>query len=365
MGHLRTRLLIREAIGLMVERVPRAGGNEEDPMVSDKERRRSTADVKAGAIPRVAANVKPAPEPASKLVYNQEIPWPKSIAKIPYHKEEGVGPGERRLAKILGGEVQGGSATFDLMTPMGKFEVKEPTGGFHGGVRVESEGIAALEGNLTKIKNVVKKIDAVFGSGAKPEMMAAAREMYPAETLQKIVDFATKPETKGQTAIQWIMRGEIGANRLKALGATLLLINSGLLAENIIRLAKLVEDKYVELGDTEHDVAVKKDVDTTTYVKVGKALDMSPGEMKVTPADMLRSALNHPAFLAPDDFVNNIVAAPVKASQVFGHTDGLILVQQSGYMIIPKSELDQKMQFLRISKGKPYFKLGGGGKDED
>lgn len=364
MGHLRTRLLIREAISLMVERVPRAGGNEEDPMVSDKERRTSTADVKAGAISREGPNVKPAAEQPG-LTYNTVIPWPKTVAKVPYAKTEGVGPGERRLAKILNGEVMGGSATFDLTTPMGKFEVKEPTGGFHGGVRVESEGIAAIEANLSKIKNAAKKIDAVFGTSAKPEMLAAAKEMYPSETFQMIVDFATKPETKGQTAIQWILRGEIGSKRLKAMGAVLLAINSGLLAESIIRLAKLVEDKYVTLGDTVTNVDVKKDVDMSTYVKVGKALDLSPDEMKVGPGDMLRAALNTSAFTNPDEFVNSILSTPVKASQVFGHTDGLILVQPEGYMIIPKAELDQKMQFLRISKGKPYFKLAGGGKDED
>ena len=362
MGHLRTRLLLREAIGLMVEAKPAPAGPQGPEITSPD----TSVDEPAKWKTTKADKAKP----SADLVYNTVIPWPKAVAKIPYHKEEGVGPGERRLAKILGGEVQGGSATFDLMTPMGKFEVKEPTGGFHGGVRVESEGIAALEGNLTKIKNVVKRIENVFGASAKPEMMAAAKEMYPPETLQKIVNFATKPETKGQTAIQWIMRGEIGAKRLRALGDVLLLINSGLLNESIIRTARsvqkaLAEEKYVELGDTDHDVAVKKPVDTTTYVKVGKALDMSPDEMKVTPSDMLRSALNTSAFLEPDSFINNIVSAPVKASQVFGHTDGLILVQQSGYMIIPRAELDQKMQFLRISKGKPYFKLGGGGSDED
>jgi hypothetical protein len=307
-----------------------------------------------------------APTAKKALDYNKIILWPKEVQKIPYAKSEGVGPGERRLAKILDGEVQGGSATFDLQTPYGRFEVKEPTGGWYGGVRVESEGIAALEANLTKLKNVAKKIDQVFGSGATPEMVAAAREMYPNDIYQKIVDFATKPETKGQTAVQWILRGEIGAKRLRALGDTLLLIHSALLSESVARaLLVLGEEKYVELGDTDADVAIKKPVDTTTYVKVGKALDLAPDEMKVTPADMLRSALNHPAFLNPDAFIENVVNAPVKASQVFGHTDGLILVQQAGYQIIPRDQLDQKMLFLRISKGKPYFHLAGGGRDEE
>lgn len=309
--------------------------------------------------------------PAPKLIYGKIVAWPAEVKHIPYEKGEGVGPGERRLAKLLGGEVQGGSATFDLKTPEGNFEVKEPTGGWYGGVRVESEGIAALEANLSKIKTVAKKIDSVFGVGAKPEMVAAAREMYPADVLQKIVDFATKPEAKGQTAIQWILRGEIGAKRLKALGDALLMIHSGLMTEGMLRLARrmqqvLTEEKYIELGDTEADVSIKKPVDTSTYVKVGKALDLAPEEMKVTPADMLRSALNYPAFNNPVEFINSVLSSPVRASQVFGHTDGLILVQPQGYFAIPRSELDQRMQFLRISKGKPYFRLrGDGGADEE
>lgn len=354
--------MLRDAVRLMVEAPP----NVRKPAAPATGSRKKTAADKEWAAQMKAGGAVPAP----KLIYGKIVVWPTEVKRVPYEKGEGVGPGERRLAKLLGGEVQGGSATFDLATPEGNFEVKEPTGGWYGGVRVESEGIAALEANLTKIKEVAKKIDSVFGPTAKPEMLAAAKEMYPADVFQKIVDFATKPETKGQTAIQWILRGEIGAKRLRALADTLLLINSGLLGESVLRLARrmqrvLAEEKYVELGDTDADVAVKKPVDTSTYVKVGKALDLAPEEMKVTPADMLRAALNHPAFTSPDEFINQVVSSPVKASQVFGHTDGLILVQTTGYMAIPKSELDQKMVFLRISKGKPYFHLIGGKEDEE
>lgn len=347
--------MLRDAIRLMAEARPE----------------NSPKKTKAGTeMTGAAAEEVPEEFRKPQLNFNKIILWPKSVAKVPYAKSEGVGPGERRLAKILGGEVMGGSATFDLSTPYGKFEVKEPTGGWYGGIRVESEGIAAIEANLSKIKNAAKKIDTVFGTGAKPDMVAAAKEMYPAETLQKIVDFATKPETKGQTAIQWILRGEIGAKRLKALGDTLLLIHSGLMAEGIIRLARRVqqvlgEEKFVTMDDSETGVDVKQPVDTATFVKVGKALGVSAEEMKVSPADMLRSALSGQAFTNPDEFINNVVTEPVTASQVFGHTDGLILVQPQGYMIIPKSDLT-KMQFLRISKGKPYFRLaGGGGSEED
>lgn len=352
--------MLRDAVRLMVEAPPVMQAPAEPTPA--KSPRKKTAMDKEWAAQMKAGGVVPAP----KLIYGKIVMWPAEAKRVSYEKGEGVGPGERRLAKLLGGEVQGGSATFDLATPEGNFEVKEPTGGWYGGVRVESEGIAALEANLTKIKNVAKKIESTFGSSAKPEMMAAAREMYPADVLQKIVDFATKPETKGQTAIQWILRGEIGAKRLKALGDVLLMIHSGLMTEGMLRLARrmqqvLAEEKYVELGDTEADVSVKKPVDTSTYVKVGKALDLAPEEMKVTPADMLRSALNHSAFNSPDEFINSVLSSPVRASQVFGHTDGLILVQPQGYLAIPRSELDRRMQFLRISKGKPYFRLGGGG----
>lgn len=357
-------MMLRDVIRLMAEASPNmrkmarpapAGPNQETAKAKDW-----VAQTKAGA-----QNKSPVP----KLIYGKVVAWPAEVKRVPYEKGEGVGPGERRLAKLLGGEIQGGSATFDLATPEGNFEVKEPTGGWHGDIRVESEGIAALEANLTKIKNVAKKIDAIFGSNAHPELVAAAKEMYPADVYQKIVDFATRPETKGQTAVQWILRGEIGAKRLQSLADTLLLINSGLLNEDALRLAQrlqrlMMEEKYVELGDTEADVTVKKPVDTSTYVKVGKALDLTPEEMKVSPADMLRAALNHPAFTNPDEFINNVINSPVKASQVFGHVDGLILVQPTGYMAIPKSELDRKMIFSRISKGKPYFRLVGSS-DED
>jgi hypothetical protein len=294
----------------------------------------------------------------AKLVFNQVVPWPADVRRVPYGKTEGVGPGEQRLAKILGGEVQGGSATFDLETPLGRFEVKEPKGNLNGEVRVESEGIAAIEANLGRIKNVAKRIDSVFGTGSRAKTAAAAQQLYPPDVYQKIRDFATKPETKDQTAIQWILRGEIGQRRMQALADTLRLISTGL-------KGPVKEEKYVELGDTDVGSHERRsDLSTHTFVKVAQAAGIEPDLLQVSSADVLRSTLNGTPFTNPEKFILSVLQQPVKASDVFGHTDGLILVRPEGYMVIPRRDFDSRMRFTRISKGKPYFALDGAAGDE-
>ena len=105
---------------------------------------------------------------AFDVILNEFKPWPANISRMgprTYAKSEGYGPGERWVAKLTGGKVVGGHGqSFDVESPTyGKIEVKEPKDNINGVVRVETEGIAALEANYSKIKNVVKRIDSVFG----------------------------------------------------------------------------------------------------------------------------------------------------------------------------------------------------------
>lgn len=279
-------------------------------------------------------------------------PWSKRARRIKYRSNKaGVGPGEARLAYEMGGTIMGGSVSHDIEDELGgKWEVKEPHGtGVHGEIRTEAEGIAALEPNLNKMKNVARRIQTVFGAGAKPKAAQAARTTFDPSSFARINHFSDEDAPM-------ILKGEVSQSRIDELYNVLVLINKQLgLSKKASKEDDTVSDKYVEIGDAES--AVKKPVDLPTYVKVGKALKLDKEEMRVSSNDVLMGTFDSRAFTDPDKFYQVTLKNAVLPSMVFGHTDGVVLVRNEGYLIIPRDELDTRMVFTRISKGKPYFKL--------
>lgn len=282
--------------------------------------------------------------------------------KVAYDKSEGVGPGERRLAKILNGTVQGGSVTHDLDTPYGTFEVKEPNGSIFGEFRVEAIGIAALEPALARIKEVVKQINSCFGTGAGPNVKHAMSQLFPESTVDAINRFVSGSDGR-PSAAEWIVRGEIGFARMRELATVVKLISAGLANEPSRDDASrrdqggdyFGEERYVELGDTETGLLINRPVSTQRFITIGKMLGADHEDMAVNDVDVLKSMLTDEAFDDPAPFVN-MLTEPVTGLQVFGHVDGLILVNQQGYIIVPKRDFNDRIKFFRISKAKPYFK---------
>lgn len=354
MGHLRARLLIREAIGLMVERMPIS--EPEDPLGDptmrnkDRDRRGSTNTKKVARDDPAALGHK---KQSVGLVYNQVLPWPASVKKIAYddasERKSGIGPGERRLAKLLGGEVMGGGESYDVVDREGnKWEVKEPTGGLKGEIRPGTEGLAAVQVAFSKIKHVIEQIDGVFGSKKRVKTAAAAEKVMDSATVKKIQEFVT-------SEAPMLMKGEVSKGRMAKLLEILHLI-SAVLGDKEPSNDE-AKPKHVEMGDEE--TKVEKDVDLNTYVKLGKVMNLDAKDLNVTPGDMLRSSFSGRAFRDPDAFMEKSWNKAALASDVFGHTSGVILVSDVSFRIVPRVELDKVLVFSRITKGFPHFKVLG------
>lgn len=272
-------------------------------------------------------------------------PWPASVKDVPYKpKQAGVGPGEERLAHILGGSVQGGSVSYDVVDKAGnKWEVKEPDKGRE--IRPGTEGLVGFATARAKLESVIKRIDAVFGSGKMQMTMAAAKELMTPESLSRIQKFCTEEAP-------FIVKGEISKGRIEQLYDVM-----GIIAQAVGGSTEKAgtAKKFVSLRDGEHELT--KDVDISTYVKVGKSLDYSADELNVTARDVLASTFKSSAFKDPTRFMADVWDQAAKASQVFGKTSGVILVTPDGYRVVPTAQLDDVLVFNRVTQGKPKFRV--------
>src|SRR3990167_9160087 len=82
-------------------------------------------------------------------------PKAKRVSMVP--TRSGVGPGEERLAKEIGGEVQGPSVSYDVVDSRGrKWEVKNPDKS--GRIRTGVEGFQKAEPLLRQLTSVAELI---------------------------------------------------------------------------------------------------------------------------------------------------------------------------------------------------------------
>lgn len=266
-------------------------------------------------------------------------PWPEDSLSIPYSGRVGVGPGEDRLAHVLDGEVQGGSVSYDIVDGEGKkWEVKEPTP--DGGIRPGTEGKAAIADARQQLERASRKLIQGLGTVSAEIDIGS---MLSRESQELIRNFIAND-------IPMIKKGEISKGRMERFYNILKVINHIIVDEQ-----DEINQKQVELGDEDH--SVKRDVDLRTYVRLGQFLNLSKDDLRVEDAEVFAAAFNYDAFLDPDDFIRRVWREAAKASDVFGHTDGVILVHPDGFRVIPKEDLDAALQFYNITQGTSKFKI--------
>lgn len=315
MSRLSTTVTLKEAIRLMLEKGPA-------PVKAPAKGGRRPGIDKSGAW----------------------VAWPKSSLAVKYEPSgAGIGPGEARLAWMMGGEVMGGSVSHDIEAGDGTaWEVKEPKGG---SIRAGTESTAASTGMRQSIENVTKRIARGIKSARKA---LDFRKFMAVEDYQKIVAFIEQDAPM-------IMKAEIPPERMKRLLDVMLIINSAMQGEVKDKGEDAGAQKYVELGDEEQHV--KKDVDLATYIKVGQAADVPDEELKVSDKEMFAAFFNTPAFRDPQTWFQKTWQEGVKASAVFGHCDGVILVSKDQYRVILKAQLDTEMPFLSLTQARAKFRV--------
>lgn len=276
------------------------------------------------------------------------VQWPEEALAIPYAGRTGVGPGEDRLAFVLDGEVQGGSVSFDILDKDGnKWEVKEPSGS-SGTIRPGTEGRAAIVSTRQQLDRACRKMRQGL---AKVDKSLDITEILSEDGIAMIRKFLEKD-------VDMIKKGEISKGRMERFYQVIRLIHH------------IVEDetgedeqKYVEMGDEEH--TIEKNIDLRTYIRLGHFLNLTKSDLKVEDSELFAAAFNYEPFLDPEGFMDRVWNNAAKASEVFGHTSGIILVHPDGYKIIPRDKLDEELKFCVISQAVPKFKIADrtGGSD--
>lgn len=281
-----------------------------------------------------------------KLTYNRYVPWSAAAKRIPYEGRAGVGPGEERLARIFGGEVQGGNVSYDVVAGGKKWEVKEPDD--RGEIRPGTEGMRAIASLMQDLTALGQELRNGF-SQLDPQVAAAAFEGKGEEILTGIKGFIDNDLPK------MIDKGEVSSGRVfggaRQKGYSLVDVLKGL-KQLLGSTSDTPDTKKIVYGDNEHQV------DLPTYVRVGRILDVPEDEMDVTPGDVFSAKFTHRAFKDVDGFLADYMNS-IKASHVFSGTDGVILVDPGGYRVVPKAALDKHLAFSRITQGKPKFKVVG------
>ena len=277
------------------------------------------------------------------------VAWPAASKRVSYQPTiKGTGPGEERLAKMMGGQVMGGGVSHDIEGPDGSsWEVKEPVGGK---IRAGIEGTTASIKMRTEIDSVVNTIVNCY-SGSRTK--SGFKELFRKQQLDSIRQFVVNE-------VPMIRKAEISGGRMLIMLDVLKLINQAVHGINNVPATENSpesgnEQKFVELGDEKK--TVKKDIDTATFVKIGQQLGLPNEELNITEKDIFKSIFSSMAFTDPDKWFKMYWTKGASASDVFGHCTGVILVSEDGYKVVNHSRLNREIIFFSISQSRTQFKV--------
>ncbi len=259
----------------------------------------------------------------------------------------GVGPGEERLATIFGGHVQGGSVSYDVVTPDGgKWEVKALESPSEM-IRPGTEGKAALSATRDNLANIMKQLRNFVAAGSKPAAQEAFKGSHKS-IINYVRDFlATEYE-------EIVGKGEVTDERFKDLYTVLKLV------------ARMNKELHSPDEGPEQPSVVglndkKVNVDKPTFLDVSKIVQKSTGKKEVLDPfqiqEIVFSTLKDAAFKDPDAFFKRLFSS-VKASHVFRGVDGVFIVNNAkGFNLIPRDQFDEVFKFFKISQATPRFKF--------
>jgi hypothetical protein len=267
--------------------------------------------------------------------------WSKGNPRAYRDGGRDTGPGEEMLAWELHGSTQGNSVPWDIVDADGnKWEVKEPD--TSNAIRPGIEGRKALAPVRQALEEVCRQLSDGFDI-VDFEALEDYAQGAPLDT-SEVAAFISED-------VPMIMSGEISAGRI--MGGS---------RANPIGLLQVLEFVKFMIGDAAKACPrevkwgnVTRIVDIGTYVHASRALGLDDKEIDATVCELFAGTFRHPAFRKPNTFIKEVWHNGVKASAVFGHTAGVIIVDQKQYMIIPRDELDVHFKFQRISKGEPRF----------
>ena len=272
--------------------------------------------------------------------------WPSDSLTIPETSEADlvnkIGPFEQRLATVLGGQVVGGgSKSYDLEVNGSKYEVKKPNKAAV--IRLGTEGAAVFAKARGNFEEVCRLLTELFTNDQSRAV--SVRELLldilGQETYDDIVRFVTSD-------IPSIMKGNFSDGRMKKFYDVIQALSAA--------QGSAGDDEFMlMMGNNEH--SIERDIDITTYLKIGHMLDVPDDELNVTQSDMLNTALDAPVFRDPKAFMRDNWTNGAPASEAFKHVDYVAFVAESGYRVVPVSDIDSVLRFNDVAAGRVEYRV--------
>jgi len=272
--------------------------------------------------------------------------WDDFPSDISLSGDTGVGPGEYRLADILGGKAQGQSKSYDLSIPDGPFEgnweVKAPDKDSE--IRPGTEGSTAF-GHVNKTLRIA--FDELQEFITAPGIENLMKGSGTSSEYQQIVTFMNDSVTKsGKSNYDLLQRGEITAARFNDIMKII---------EAASKIIKSTQGKMMNVKVNNKSYKVTP----TNMLKISRLLGITEDEASnelgdASSAAIALSILSSPVFSNPD-ILKSQWEETITAEGVFDLT-GVILVTPEGFMMIRHPYGDQ-IKFSRVSQGKPKFKV--------
>lgn len=282
-----------------------------------------------------------------------DIPFPETDA--------GIGDGEKKLAKILGGDVMGPSVSYDIAipnkaNPVEKWEVKHPS---KKEIKAGTQGVRIANHLITMVSTVATEMDEFIELAYQKEEKIPAEFLGPATPLYEEVrnfirgmPYEKSAEKTGsaktlKTNYDLLTSGEITKNTLNRLIMQV---------QNVQKISEMLQKNVLKIkyNDQEFQVSPAK------MLKISKILGLQDdkGSEDTTggvDAAVALSVLMHPAFDNPQLLSEKW--NEIAASKVFEGVKGVILVDAKGFECIQSDQLDSRLEFSRISMGTTKFKV--------
>jgi hypothetical protein len=355
-----------------------------DPKISQKQRKtlelslQKAEDEYAEYDPAFRGFVASRRPPTAKGTANKELPpndkkqlmsidsikplvwykWPQGIAKSGKsfgssklksgNEDAGVGPGEEWIAYTFGGQVQGGSVSFDIVTKDGRSWEVKALDGASDLIRPGTEGLKAFEQPRRRLNNIMTQMKNFVNTAKKPGFIGP-NDLTPEQ--KRVIDYVT---VFVQDNFEMIVgKSEISKSKFINLRGVLKAINHfKTLTAQETGASGPPADTRVGLNDKQ----VK--VDKKTFIDVAKKVEKATGDKNVLADiqknDVLMSTLVDSAFNDSTTFFDDWFDS-VDINKVFEQVDGLFIVNPRGFVMIPASMFKRALGFEKVSQGLPKF----------
>lgn len=272
--------------------------------------------------------------------------WASAVSAVKYAGDAGVGlgPGEARIAKIIGGKVQGGSVSFDVVAKNGTAWEIKAFDSASSLIRPGAKGRIAFDSARSRLATILRQLRNFVTVTKKLDIVNSDKDL--ASSITYIEGFLNDE-------IDSILgKGEISRSRIKSL-------------YSVMKLANQIIQKWSASGVTKqmstklsfNDKTVN--VDKNTYIDVAKRVQRSVGKTvdileDFESQELAIATLNDEAFKKPAAFFD-VWFDSVKASTVFAGVDGMFIVSNAGFIKVPAGLFNKVLKFDSVSQNLPKF----------